>query len=116
MTREFVHVLNLILFFRIFCRMQEAQLPLQPIQSPFLRFLQMHRTATNTATPMPPNKIQSKTFMLSLFPASYSRLPIRYTPNATSHAMPHCMITIPTACNAESISRLIAAIAATHGV
>ena len=116
MTREFVHVLNLLLFFVFFCRMQEAQLPLQPIQSPFLRFLQMHRTATNTATPMPPNKIQSKIFMLSLFPASYSRLPIRYTPNATSHAMTHCMITIPTACNAESISRLIAAIAATHGV
>lgn len=116
MTREFVHVLNLILFFRIFLSHAGGTTAAATDTIPFLRFLQMHRTATNTATPMPPNKIQSKTFMLSLFPASYSRLPIRYTPNATSHAMPHCMITIPTACNAESISRLIAAIAATHGV
>ena len=104
MTREFVHVLNLILFFRIFLSHAGGTTAAAT------------DTITVFTTPMPPNKIQSKTFMLSLFPASYSRLPIRYTPNATSHAMPHCMITIPTACNAESISRLIAAIAATHGV
>ena len=110
MTREFVHVLNLILFFRIFLSHAGGTTAAATDKIPVLTLL------TNTATPMPPNKIQSKTFMLALFPASYSRLPIRYTPNATSHAMPHCMITIPTACNAESISRLIAAIAATHGV
>ena len=116
MTREFVHVLNLILFFRIFLSHAGGTTAAATDTIPVFTLLTNASDSHKYCTPMPPNKIQSKTFMLSLFPASYSRLPIRYTPNATSHAMPHCMITIPTACNAESISRLIAAIAATHGV